>query len=60
MRRRQGPAVNSRRLHGPPRQPRKGLTAAIVRPRQGRGALVSFRVRRFHLRLLTVSRFAGR
>jgi len=34
-----------------------------MRPRQGRGAVVSFRVRRFHpaaAGLLTVSRFSGR
>jgi hypothetical protein len=41
-------------------QPRKGgLTVAIVRPRQGRDHLAGFPVRRFHLRLPTVSRFAG-
>src|SRR5215472_6314719 len=32
----------------------------MVRPRQGRGDLVNLRVRRLHLRLLTVSRFAAR
>jgi hypothetical protein len=37
----------------------QGLTLAPVRPRQGRDGLVGFPVRRFHLRLFTVSRFAG-
>jgi len=32
---------------------------ALVRPLQGRNGLVGFGVRRFHLRLPTVSRFAG-
>jgi hypothetical protein len=33
---------------------------ALVRPRQGWDHLVGLGARRFHLRLLTVSRFAGR
>jgi len=32
----------------------------FVRPRQGRVICFGFRFRRFHLRLFTVSRFAGR
>ena len=32
---------------------------ALVRPLQGRNGLVGFGVRRFHLRLPSVSRFAG-
>jgi len=62
---RQEPTLNSRRCkptddrtpHLP--QPRKGLTVAVVGPRQGGDDVVAFRVRKFHLRLLTVLPFGS-
>jgi len=47
-------------LTTPSPQPRQGLTLALSGPARAGINLTGLSVRRFHLRLLTVSRFAGR